>query len=309
MSLPIRTAACLAAVSLLTGCAGHRKQGFGQFVKRGGQAAEASSPTLPGESLEDYITKVRQLATTARPPQIPAATAIENQDSQLRTARAILTLAPTSENHRRVAEAYARLGILDQAFDHFNAALRMNGTDAAAYDGLARVWREWGYPHLGLGDAHRAVYYAPLSPVARNTLGTVLLALGQNREVQAAFELALVLDSNASYALNNLCHVAVSREPSADAVDACHSALRAQPVLAASLKAADEQRSVSGDPAVARYKAGVVLLAKRDFRKAAQAFDDASTLRMLFANLGNRAGQTARIVDATGAPATPDERR
>ena len=150
-----------------------------------------------GESLEDYIAKVRQLAATARPPQIAAATAVENRDSQLRTARAILTVAPTSENHRRVAEAYARLGILDQAFDHFNAALRMNGTDAAAYDGLARVWRDWGYPHLGLGDAHRAVYYAPLSPVARNTLGTVLLALGQNREAQAAFELALVLDANA----------------------------------------------------------------------------------------------------------------
>ena len=42
-----------------------------------------------------------------------------------------------------------------------------------------RVWRDWGLPALALGDAHRAIYYAPQSASARNTYGTVMQALGQ----------------------------------------------------------------------------------------------------------------------------------
>ena len=59
--------------------------------------------------------------------------------------------------------------MLDAAYRHFNRALALNPRDAAAYEGLARVWRDWGLPQLALGDAHRATFFAPQSASARNT--------------------------------------------------------------------------------------------------------------------------------------------
>ena len=45
---------------------------------------------------------------------------------------------------------------------------------AGAFEGLARLWRDWGSPELALGDAHRAIHCRPDSASAYNTLGTVL---------------------------------------------------------------------------------------------------------------------------------------
>ena len=81
--------------------------------------------------------------------------------------------------YRSLAERYRERGVLDAAYRNFNRAIALNPRDAAAYEGLARVWRDWGLPALALGDAYRATYYAPQSASARNTYGTVMQALGQ----------------------------------------------------------------------------------------------------------------------------------
>jgi hypothetical protein len=121
------------------------------------------------ESLEQYLSRARaltELAATA-PHRAPQAS-LESTDQALRRALAELALDPTGERHRAVAAAYLRAGIPDQAFDHFTAALRLDRSDAGAYDGLARIWRDWGFPHLGLSDAYRAAYYAPRSAGAHD---------------------------------------------------------------------------------------------------------------------------------------------
>ena len=63
--------------------------------------------------------------------------------------------------------------------------------------------------HLGLGDAYRAVYYAPGSAAAHNTLGTLLAASGRWAAARVEFGRALALDPSAAYAAHNL--VAVDR--------------------------------------------------------------------------------------------------
>src|SRR4029079_6395002 len=103
---------------------------------------------------------------------------LEDFDPELTAARKLLASNGTANHYRRVAEAYARLRVFDAAYDHFSAALRLDAKDAAAYDGRARVWRDWGLPGRGLSDAYRAVYLAPNSPVPRNTLGTLFVRLG-----------------------------------------------------------------------------------------------------------------------------------
>jgi len=76
-----------------------------------------------------------------------------------------------------------------------------------AYDARARIWRDWGFPQLGMPDADRAIYYAPRSAAAQNTQGTLLAALGRFDEAQRAFEKAIALDPEASFARTNLCQV------------------------------------------------------------------------------------------------------
>jgi Tfp pilus assembly protein PilF len=128
-----------------------------------------------------------------------------------------------------VAEEYLRLRIFDEAHDHFKSALTIDSRQGAAYEGLARLWRDAGFLELSLNDASRAVYFAPASAEAQNTLGTVLYGLGNVPEAQRRFELALSLDASAAYVHNNLCYLSFVRGDLLRARDQCTEALRLAP--------------------------------------------------------------------------------
>jgi tetratricopeptide (TPR) repeat protein len=148
----------------------------------------------------------------ARPQETSHSSSIEDEDAGLREASLALSIAPTAENHLRVARGYARLHILDTAYDHFTAAIRLAPRSAAAYDGRARIWRDWGYTSPALKDVYRAMYFAPRSPEPVNTLGTILLKMGEISAARDAFHKALSLDPRAEYARRNLQQTAsVSR--------------------------------------------------------------------------------------------------
>ena len=115
------------------------------------------------------------LVPAAQRTQVIGAT-VEARDPALAAALLQLRLTPSAAQHRAVAGEYQRLGILDAAFDQLTAATRLDPHDAAAYDARARIWREWGYPLMGVADANRAIFYAPTSASAQNTLGTLLAA-------------------------------------------------------------------------------------------------------------------------------------
>jgi tetratricopeptide (TPR) repeat protein len=186
------------------------------------------------ESLEHYVARIRALTEKAAAERRrPSLLSVEVFDPKLREALARLSATPTPEQHRDVAAAYRRVGIADFAFDHYTAAVRLDRTDAAAYDGLARIWRDWGWPHLALVEAHRAVFHDPRSPAVRNTLGTVLQALGQHDAARREYEAVLAIDPNAAYALNNLCTLDLAAGRLSAAAVACAGALRIDPTLLA----------------------------------------------------------------------------
>ena len=132
---------------------------------------------------------------------------IESQDPALSRALLALNFVPSAPHHRAVADEYRRLGILDAAFDHLTAATRLDPRDAAAFDARARIWRDWGFPELGMTDSARAVFLAPRSAAARNTRGTLLAAAGLEEDARREFKTALELDPNAEFARANLCRV------------------------------------------------------------------------------------------------------
>src|SRR5207247_4202917 len=103
------------------------------------------------ESLGSYITRIRDVSSAAKPTPSLTQT-IESSDPLLSAALTQLAASPTAENHRRVASEYRRVRVLDLAHKHLSAAVQLDPRDAAAFDGLARIWRDWGFPQLGLGD-------------------------------------------------------------------------------------------------------------------------------------------------------------
>lgn len=122
-------------------------------------------------------------------------------------------------------------GILDKAAEHYAEAARLDTREGAAWEGLARVWRDWGVPEYALGDAHRAVYASPDSPAAQNTLGTILLALGKGFEARVRFARAAALDPGAAYAWNNRCYAWLAEGNPEAAVPDCLRALAIDPGL------------------------------------------------------------------------------
>jgi tetratricopeptide (TPR) repeat protein len=193
---------------------------------------------------------------------------------------------PSAAAYRRIAREYRRVGVLDQASEYFGRAVKLEPADAVSYEGLARIWRDWGTPALGLADAYRAVQYAPESPSAANTLGTLLQSLGYAKEAKEWYGRALALDPQAWYALNNLCYAAImTREL---AIDMCNAAVNAAPDAAAprnnlalahaaagDLDGAQKWFRRAGDTAEAHYNYGVTLMGRGEYARAAEEFQRA----------------------------------
>ena len=313
VSRTARAVLCATAIAVLSGCASHRAPAAD------GQRASAQAAT---GSLEEYIGKVRQLSSAVRPRQSTEGMTLERREPELQAAQALLAAEPTAEHHRAVGEIYARNGVLDAAHEQFKAALKMAPRDAAAHEGLARVWRDWGYPHLGLTDAHRAVFYAPSSPSARNTLGTFLLKMGLPNQAGVEFEHARTLDPGAAYPLSNLCYVALLQGHTGQAIARCNRALDKDPGLTAArnnlalayaaagdfVASAREFAAGNIDEGSANYNMGVALMAIRNYDGASGAFERAVTLRPTFTEARLRA-QTARGLAGQATTAAPSDVR
>jgi tetratricopeptide (TPR) repeat protein len=214
---------------------------------------------------------------------------IEAQDSQLSGALLQAAVLPNAATYRTVGREYRRVGVLDQAHEYFSRAVRLDPADAVSYEALARIWRDWGTPALGLADGYRAVHYAPNSPSAANTLGTLLQALGYVNDAKTWYTRALTLDPQAWYALNNLCYALImTRELS---IDTCKAAVAAAPEeksarnnLALAHAAAGDLAQASswfrraGDTAEAHYNYGITLMASREYAQAVEEFKKALAL-------------------------------
>jgi tetratricopeptide (TPR) repeat protein len=215
------------------------------------------------------------------------AVTLEGTDDRLKSALANLAILRTADAHRQVAFEYRRLQVLDYAEEHFQAAVKLEANDAVSRDGIARIWRDWGFPERALPEARRAVTDAPRSAAAANTLGTVLQALGKFDDAKRWYWRAFALDGDAWYALNNLCYAQImTREPYAIAM--CRRALGAAPDSVTVRNNLALAHAASGDlggakvwfrratdTATADYNYGIVMMSKRNYRDAEHAFQAA----------------------------------
>jgi Flp pilus assembly protein TadD len=296
-------------LAALSGCASRTGN---RFVHPGKPVADfgTASPVQAPPVISEHVRQLRELQSKARPKSSVLPT-IEARDPRLAAALLRLAAEETAANHRRVAAAYIDVGIPDYAYRHYRRALRLEPCDAAAYDGLARLWREWEQPDLALGDTYRALHCAPLSAGIYNTLGTVMQALGQDQNAKKAFDHALRLDPAAVFALSNLCYLSLQVGDDTAAEGFCGRALVLDPTNAVAANNLALAYAVQGDvgraetllldnanKATGHYNVGVLRLSLGRYAGAAQAFDQAIAARPSF-GLAHRRAVQARVTAAT----------
>ena len=212
---------------------------------------------------------------------------LESSDERLKAALTLLSLTPTAQAHRQVALEYRRLRVLDHAQEHFDIALKLDPKDVVSRDGVARIWRDWGFPQIALSHARRAVADAPRSATAANTLGTVFQALGNFDEAKRWYWRAVAIDAGAWYALNNLCYAEImTRQPYAIAM--CERAVTAAPDAAIARNNMALAHAASGDldgartwfrratsTAAADYNYGILMMSAHRYLDAQEAFRSA----------------------------------
>lgn len=301
-----RLAGVLIATALVAGCASLRPHAV----------ARPSDPATGSDRVDDlssFIREVRALTQNARARR-PVLQTIERRTPALSAALSALAVAPTPENLVAAGSAYQDAGVLDQALEHFRRAAALDPVNAAAWDGIARVWRDWRFPELGLPAASRAVFYAPDSPAAHNTRGTILQALGMGREARVEFERALALEADAAYAWNNICYSWVAEGDGRKASGACRAALALAPQLtparnnlALAYAVADDLAGASdvfaaGGEAARAFNLGMVHLARGRFLEATAAFERAESLDPGMGAAAGRALQARRLAAMASAP-------
>ncbi len=298
------------ALIAVSGCAA-RGSGPGRTAAPETRPAD-KVPAASPDTLQEHIRKVRHLSAGTSSRQATFGATVEGLDRRLAEALLVETVLPSAESHLLVAEEYRRLGILDSAHTRLNRALQRDPRFAAAHEAMARVWRDWGLPGLGLSSAYRATFYAPDSASARNTLGTILNALGELDGARKAYMEAAALDPTAGWALSNLCYLEFTRARHEVARGYCEEALRLSPALVAAhnnlaltyaasgdMIQAEEAFRAAGDAAAAEYNMGIMHLATGQHASAGRAFEKAIDLRPTFTAAKERA-HVAKMTVVTG---------
>jgi tetratricopeptide (TPR) repeat protein len=279
--------AYLLCAALVTGCGARRFA----TTPAANAKSQVASEGMPGSASARALAESSpssESSSDGAPPRRPLSPTVETSDSRLAAALLRATAVPSAAAHRDVALEYRRLGVFDRAHDYFERAIALDPADAVSHEGVARIWRDWGTPQFGLPPAYRAVYFAPRSAAAANTLGSVLQALGRLPEAEGWYVRALALAPDAWYALNNICYVQIMRrQPSA--IESCRRAVAAagpdvtmpKNNLALAHAAAGDMpsarqwfRRASDHPATAHYNYGITLMATREYTAAAAAFAD-----------------------------------
>jgi tetratricopeptide (TPR) repeat protein len=176
------------------------KKGRG-FIDVGGAPSDAQAK-VGREALRRAAADAA--AKRAAQPKLPT---IEDRDPALGAALRDLANGPTLARHLKVAVEYRRVGVHDQAYEHFTAALVLEPRNVAAHEGRARLLRDVGLPGLALTDAHWARFLDPKSAEVRNTLGTILEGQGHCAEALAEYREAARLKPGAEWAHTNVARL------------------------------------------------------------------------------------------------------
>ena len=282
-----RVLAPLLGVLALSACAsGPTSTLTGKLVRAGQPDVDLGGPPAVDNRAKGLSDEERQPRTST------FGTTVESTDAGLAAALLTELAQPTVDSHLLVAGEYRRLHVFDAAYRRYVLAAKKAPKRAEPHDGMARLWRDWGFPDRALSAAHRAVFLDSESASAQNTLGTILDVLGDYDEARRAYEHALMLDPTAAWASNNLCYLELRLGRLSEAQSLCEWSLRVAPALsparnnlalthaaAGNVEKARSELMANGDGAGEHYNVGVVQMATGHFEAAIHSFEAAIRLR------------------------------
>ena len=197
----------------VSGCAA-RESELRLAVRQAGRADGHASTTPTRRRREPAplsgVHARRSARCSRRPtPKNSLLPTIESSNPAL--ARALLLLAmhessrDSSAGRRRVPE---RAGVLDYAYRHYQRAAVLEPCDAVSYDGMARLWRDWGMPDLGLERClSRAALQSEVGGDLQHARHDSRGARAAGRRARGPTRARVALDPRAAFALNNLCYL------------------------------------------------------------------------------------------------------
>lgn len=273
-----------------------------------GAVSGCASALAPSQKVEAPAQRLSESLPVVAASGTLSHRSIESQYPALASLLMQASSQPSSELLAAVGEGYADLSVRDTALDYFSRSLAINRRHVPALDGSARVWRDSGQYGRALTSSHQAVYFAPHSPAAWNTLGTIMQALSLYREAAQAYRRSVALDPSAVYAMNNLCYLTFLQGDNTAALAECALAVsRDRAFLPATnnlalVQAAEGMSTLAYETfvgangaAVAHYNMGMVRLAQRRYSDAVAAFEAAYHAESTFDLARVRAREARRL--------------
>jgi tetratricopeptide (TPR) repeat protein len=199
------------------------------------------------------------------------------------------------QNHYELASVYHRLRIFDRAYLEYEKAIEAAAENPTYYEGVGRLWRDWGTPESGISYLQKALELRPSYPEAWNTLGTIYDEIRDFSQAQHCYLKALALNSELDFVHSNLCFSYLQTGEIQEAVYQGERAIQLNPNLtqarnnlgvaygmADDFVGAIEQFKLTGDEAEAHNNLGVLLLKKQRNIEAMEEFKLAVRLKPFY---------------------------
>jgi tetratricopeptide (TPR) repeat protein len=106
--------------------------------------------------------------------------------------------------HNNLGALLEKMGLIEEAMDHYQKALAINPNHAEAHNNLGILLERIGRTDKAMAHYMKALECYPNNAKVHNNLGVLLGKMGQTNEAMAHFKIALELDPNHAKTHNNL---------------------------------------------------------------------------------------------------------
>jgi tetratricopeptide (TPR) repeat protein len=200
-----------------------------------------------------------------------------------------------AENHFALALIYHRYRIFDKAYAEYQRAILLDPKNPSYFEGMGRLWRDWGAPRFGINDLQKALQLRADFLEAWNSLGTIYDELGDFSQAQQCYMRAMELNPYVGFIHNNLCFSYLLVGESAKAIFHGEKAIELDPSLriahnnlglaygmANNFDRAIQEFRLASDEAGAHNNLGMVFLKKHKNLEAMEQFRLAAKLRPFY---------------------------
>jgi len=234
----------LLAVGLTGGLVFHfvREPWYSAHYRRGGDRWMAAGDPARAAGYYREWTRLQPRSAAAHTALAEALAAAQRWTEAVREYQTVLRLAESAPVHLALADLFYSRGQREQAWVHYEAALRLDPHNVEAQLSLADLQYAAGRLKEAAAAYEKALELSPDNPTAFHNLGEIRAKLGQTDLAIAAYREAARLGSEYPETYTALAALLKKRGQWAEAVQAYEAAVRLQPQDSSLLRLLQEAR-------------------------------------------------------------------